>query len=108
MLEETLESPWTARRSNLSILKEVNPECSLEAEAPVLWPSHEKTRLPGKDPDVGKMWRQEEKGMSEDEMVGQCHSSYQHEFDPTPGASGREEDLACSGPWGHEELDMTK
>ena len=58
--------------------------------------------------DVRKVWRQEEKGMTEDEMVGQCHRSCQNEFDPTPGGSGRQEGLACSGPWGHEELDMTK
>ena len=75
-----------------------------EAEAPILWPSHEKRRLPGKDPDVGKVWGQEEKGTTEDEMVGQYH---QHEFDPTPGGSGRQEGLACSGSWGHEESDMT-
>ena len=54
-----------------------------EAEAPILWPSHEKRRLPGKDPDVGKVWRQEEKGTMEDEMVGQGHRSNQHEFDQT-------------------------
>ena len=58
-----------------------------EAEAPILWLSHEKRRLRGKDPDVGKMWRQ--KGMTEDEMVGQCHWSDQHEFDQTPGGRGR-------------------
>ena len=39
----------------------------------------------------------------QDEMVGQCHQSDQHEFDPTPGDSGGQEGLACSGPWGHEE-----
>ena len=44
-----------------------------EAEASILWPSHKNRRLPGKDPDVGKVWREEEKGMTEDEMVGQCH-----------------------------------
>ena len=38
-----------------------------------------------------------------DKMVGQCHRSNQHEFDPTHGGSGRPEGLACSGPWGHEE-----
>ena len=79
-----------------------------EAEAPVLWPSHEKRRLPGKDPDVGKVRRQEEKGTTEGEMVGQCHRSGQPEFDPTPEGSGRQEGLACSGPWGHEESDTTK
>ena len=41
-------------------------------------------------------------------MVGQRHRSYQHEFDQTPGGSGRQQGLACSGPWGHEESDMTK
>ena len=46
--------------------------------------------------------------MTEDEMVGQCHQSYQHEFDPTPGGSGRQEGLACSGPRSHEESDTTK
>ena len=46
--------------------------------------------------------------MAEDEMVGQRHRSYQDEFDPTPGGSRRQEGLACSGPWGHEESDMTK
>ena len=41
-------------------------------------------------------------------MVGQCHRSYQNEFDQTLGGSGRWEGLACSGPWGHKESDMTK
>ena len=51
--------PWTARRSNQSILKEINPEYSLEelvaeAEAPILWPPDAKNQLIGKDPDAGK------------------------------------------------------
>ena len=41
-------------------------------------------------------------------LAGQCHQSDQHEFDQTPGGSGRQEGLACAGPWGHEELDTTK
>ena len=45
--------------------------------------------------------------MTEDEMAGQCHRSYQHDFDQTPGGSGTQEGLECSGPWGHEESDMT-
>ena len=69
-----LRVPWTARRSNQSILKEVSPEYSLEglmveAEAPILWPPDVKNWLTGKDPDAGKDWRQE-KGMTEDEMDG--------------------------------------
>ena len=55
---EDLRIPWTARRSNQSILKEINPEYSLEglidAEAPILWPLDAKSRLIRKDPDAGK------------------------------------------------------
>ena len=49
-----LRVPWTARRSNQSILKEINPEYSLEGEAPILWPPDVKSRLIGKDPDARK------------------------------------------------------
>ena len=65
--------PWTARRSNQSILKELSPECSLEgaeAEAPILWSPDVKSWLIGKDPDTGKDRRLEEKVMPEDKMVG--------------------------------------
>ena len=48
-----LRVPWTTKRTNLSILKEINPECSLEGK--ILKPSNKKRRLPGKDPDVGKV-----------------------------------------------------
>ena len=65
-----LRVPWSARRSNQSILKEINPEYSLEAEAPILWPPDVKNQLTGKDPDAGRDWGQEEKGTTEDEMVG--------------------------------------
>ena len=64
-----LRIPWTGRRSNQSILKEINPEWKItgrtdaEAEAPILLPPDGKGRLIGKDPDAGKDWRQEEKGM---------------------------------------------
>ena len=64
--------PWTASRSNQSILKKISPEYSLEgpeAETPIFWPLHAKNGLIGKDPDAGKDLRQEEKGMAEDEMV---------------------------------------
>ena len=69
--------PWTARRSNQSNLKEVSPECSLERLMLklklILWPPDGKNWLTGKDPDSGKDWRQEEKGTTEDEMVGWHH-----------------------------------
>ena len=66
-------APWTAGRSNQSILKEICPEFSLEeltdAEAPILWPPDEKSRLIGKDLDTGKDGRQKEKRVAEDKMV---------------------------------------
>ena len=67
-----LSVPWIARRSNQSILKEISPEYSLDAEAPIFWPPDGKSWLIGKDPNAGKDWGQEEKGMTEDEMAG-CH-----------------------------------
>ena len=71
-----LRVPWTARRSNQTILKEISPECSLERLMLKLklqyfgYLMHAKSWLIWKDPDVGKDWRQEEKGTTEDEMVG--------------------------------------
>ena len=67
--------PWTARRSNQSILKEISlwvffGRNDAKAEAPVLWPPHEKSWLIEKDSDAGRDWGQEEKGMTEDEMAG--------------------------------------
>ena len=91
VLSKTRESPlWTARRSNQSILKEINPEYSLEGlmlklETPILWPPDAKNWLIRKDSDAGKDWRQEEKGMTEDEMVGWHHWLNGHEFEWTPG-----------------------
>ena len=73
-----LRVPWTARRSNQSILKEISPEYSLEGlmlklKLPILWPSDVKSWLIGKDPDAGKDWRQEEKETTEYEIVGWHH-----------------------------------
>ena len=68
-----LRVPWTARRSNQSILKEISPEYSseglmnIEAETPILWPPDGKSWLIWTDPDAGKDWGQEEKGTTEDE-----------------------------------------
>ena len=58
-----------------------------EAEAPLLWPSDAKSWLIGKDPDAGKDWGQEEKGMTEDEMVGWHHRLNGYENEQTPGDS---------------------
>ena len=52
-----------------------------EAETPILWPLDAKSRFVGKDPDAGNDWRQEEKGMTEDEMVGWHHQLNEHEFE---------------------------
>ena len=84
-LRRLLRVPWTARRSNQSILKEISPEYSLEGlmlklNLPILWPSDVKNWLIGKDPDAGKDWGQEEKGTTEDEMVGWHHQLNGHEF----------------------------
>ena len=68
-LFSSLKSPLDSRSSNQSILKEISPEYSLEAEASVLWLPVVKSWLIGKDPDSGKDWGQEEKGATEDEMI---------------------------------------
>ena len=72
-----LRVPWTARRSNQSILKEILKDA--EAETSILWPPDVKNWLLGKDPDAGKDWRQEEKGATEDEMVVWHHWLDGHE-----------------------------
>ena len=84
-----LRIPWTARRSNQSILKEISPACSLEGMMLKLklqlklklWLPHAKSSLIGKDPDAGRDWGQEEKGMTEDEMAGWHHRLDGHEFE---------------------------
>ena len=81
------EDSWIARKSNQSTLKETNPEYSLEAEAPILWPPDARGRLIRKDPDAGKDRRQEEKGMTGDEIVGWHHQLNGHVFEQTLGDS---------------------
>ena len=81
-----LRVPWTARRSNQSILKEISPEYSLEGLMLKLklhysGPPDVKNWLIGRDPDARKDWMQEEKGMTEDEMVGWHHRLNGHEFE---------------------------
>ena len=78
--------PWTARRSNQSILKEI------------IW----------KDPDAGKDWGQEEKGTTEDEMVGWHHWLDGHGFGWTLGVGDGQGGLACCNSWGRKDLDMTE
>ena len=106
-----LRVPWTARRSNQSIL-EISPEYSLEGSLlklkPILWLSDAKSLLIWKDPEAGKDWRLEEKGMTEDEMVGWHHWLNGHEFELAPGVGDGQGGLACYSSWGHKESDMTE
>ena len=81
---------------------------SAEAEALILWPPDVKGRHIGKDPDAGKYRRQEEKGTTEDEMVGWHHRLNGHEFEQTPGDSEGQESLACCSPWSCKESDTTE
>ena len=72
-----------------------------------LWPPDEKIWLIWKDPDAGKDWRQEEKGTTDDEMVGWHHQLSGQEFEQALGVGDGQESLACCSPWGCKELDTT-
>ena len=73
-----------------------------EAEAPILWPPDVKNWLLGKESDAGKDWRQEEKGMTENEIAGWHHQLSGHEFEQTPGDGEEQGSLACCSPWRHK------
>ena len=113
VLAKTLESPLDWKE-----IKIVHPKgkqswifiwrTDPEAEAPILWPPDVNSWLIRKDPDVGKDWRQEEKGTTEDEMVGCYHWLNEHEFEQAPRDSEGQGSLACCRPWGHKESDMTE
>ena len=102
VLGKTLESPVDCKE-----IKPVNPKGDqswifigrTEAEAPIFWPPDLKNWLIGKDPDVGKDWRQEEKGTTEGKMVGWHHWLNGHEFEQTLGDSEGLGSLACCSPW---------
>ena len=74
----------------------------------VLWPPEAKGRLIGKDPDAGKEWRQEEKGIADDEMVGWPYQLSGHESEQTPRDREGQGSLACCSPWGHKKSDTTE
>ena len=107
-----LRVPLTAGRSNQSILNKSSPEYSLErhavAETPILWLLDVKNWLIGKDPDAGKDWMYEEKGMKEDEMFGWHHWLDGREFEWTPGVGDRQGGFMCSSPWDHKQSDTTE
>ena len=79
----------------------------VEAETPILWPPDTKNWLIGKVSDAGKDWRQEEKGTTEDDMLGWHHWLNGHEFEQAPGVIDGQGSLACCSTWGCKELDMT-
>ena len=79
-----------------------------EAETPILWPPDVKTWVVWKDPSSGKDWRWEEKGTTEDEMVGWHHRLSGHELGWTPGAGGGQGSLACCSQWSRKESDTTQ
>ena len=113
VVEKTLESPLDFKE-----IKPVNHKGNqpwivigtiyAEAEAPILWPPDAKSWLTEKDSNVGKDWGQEEKGKTEDEMVGWHHWLDGHEFEQVLGVGDRQGSLACCSPWGHKESDTTE
>ena len=103
-----LRVPYTARRSNQSILKEINPEYSLEGLMLKLKPPDVKSLFIRKGPDAGKDWRQEKKGMTEDDKVGWHHWLSEHEFEQALGDGEGQGCPACCSPWGLKESDTTE
>ena len=108
VLEKTLESPLGNKEFKLVHPKGNQPwifivRADAEVEAPVLWPVNGKSWLFGKDPDAGKDWRQKQKGVAEDEMVGWHHWLIGHEFERTLGDSEGQRSLVCSNPQIREE-----
>ena len=109
-----LRVPWTARRSNQSILKEKYSTMNIHwKDWCWSWSSNTLTTwceelIIGKDPDAGKDWRQEEKGATEDEMVGWHHQLRGHEFEQAPEVGDGQGSLACCSPWGHSQAWLSK
>ena len=100
-----LRVPWTSRRSNQSIVKEISPGYSLEGlmlKLKLQYFDHLMRRTDSleKDPDAGKDWRPEEKGMTEDDVAGLHHRLNAHEFEQGPGVVDGQGNLVCCSPWG--------
>ena len=104
VLEKTLTSPWLQGDPSWVFTGRTDAE----AETPILWPPHAKSWLIWKDPDAGRDWGQEEKGMTEDEMAGWHHRLDGHEFEYIPGVCDGQGGLACCNSWGRKELDTAE
>ena len=107
-----LRVPWTARRSNQSILKEISPGISLEGmmlKLKLQFFGHLMGRVDSLEKnDAGRDWGQEEKGTPEDEMAGWHHWLDGRESGWTPGVGDGQGSLACCDSWGHKESDTTE
>ena len=113
VLEKTLESPLNCKE-----IQPVHPKgdqswmfiarTDVAVENPIFWSPDVKTWLFGKDPDAGKDWGQEEKGTTQDDMVGWHHQLDGHGLGWTAGVGDGQGGLACCGSWGHKESDTTK
>ena len=113
MLEKTLESPLDFKE-----IQPVHPKgnqywifigrTDAEAETLILRPSDAKNWPIGKDPDAGIDWRQEDKGMTEDEMVGWHHQLDGHEFEQALGVGNGQVSLACFSPLLSDWTEMTR
>ena len=113
VLEKTFESPL-----DFKDIKPVNPkgnQCWIfigrtdaVVEALILWPHDGKNWLNGKDPDVEKFWRQEEKEMTEDDMIGWYHQLNWYELEQAAGDDEGQGSLMCCSPWDCKESDMTE
>ena len=112
VLEKTLESPLDCKEIQPVHSKDLSwvfiGRTDAKAETPILWLHHAKSWLIGKDSDAGRVWGQEEKGMTEDEMAGWHHLLDGHEFEWTLGVGDGQGGLACCNSWGHKESDMTE
>ena len=112
VLQKTFESSLDCK------IKAVNPKgdqswmftgrIDAETETLIFWPPDVKSWLTAEDPDAGKDWRQEEKGVTEDEMVGWQHQLDGQEFEQALGAGDGQGGLACCSPWSHKESDTTE
>ena len=110
VLEKILESILDTKE-----IKTANPKGNqpwmftgrTDGEAPILWPPDIKSQFIGEDPDAGKDWRQEEKGTTEDGMVGWHHRLKGLEFEQAPGDGEGQGNVVCHSPWGGKESDTT-